>query len=232
LDIFRARRNVLRGSSTRIDPVFPVIVPTIGRPQLNITLRRLVLEPDVEVIVISDGFRPGGHEIAGCYRRVQFVTGPATGRWGNAQRMEGMRRARGRYLIFIDDDDVHAEDAFAHIRAAVIRNPDRVILFRMNVLGKILWSEPVVRHMNVGTPMMVVPNIPEKLGSWLTNDRYESDFDFLTECVALQGAPIWEEAIIAFAPQPAPLLARLRGWAAVRTRLGRLRGQLATPDAR
>ena len=209
-------------------PLFSVIVPTIGRKSLRRTLARLEREPDVEVIVVTDGPQ---QVAAGISRRfdVEFLEGPTTRRWGNAQRMCGIHAATGHYLLFIDDDDVHTANAFTAIRSAVGKSPDRIVVFRMNNLGRILWRERRVAHMNVSTQQLVIPNRPGKVGSWLTTDRYESDYDFLVECINLQGEPVWDEAVIAYSPQPPLLRARIRSKVALRTRLRRLRLTASRP---
>jgi acetyltransferase-like isoleucine patch superfamily enzyme len=182
-------------------PLLSIVIPTIGRPTLKTTLRSIRRQNrgDIEIIVVSDGSRPSAERIARM-TGATFIEGPRTQSWGNAQRMIGIKAAAGRYLMFIDDDDKHRRGAFNQIRAAIAATPDRIIVFRMTREGEILWWERVVKHTNQGTPQLLVPNVPGRLGSWLTQDRYESDFDFLTECVALQGEPIWNEAIIADCP--------------------------------
>jgi glycosyltransferase involved in cell wall biosynthesis len=216
--------------SSRVDrPLLSVIIPAGGRNTLRNTLRRPCREPDVEVIVVTDGHQPAVEEICDDFP-VVFIEGPRTGSWGNSQRELGMRHATGRYLMFIDDDDVYTRSAFAHVRDAIRTHPGRIIVFRMNVhflrltaFGTILWAEPQIVHMNIGTPMFVIPNAEGKVGSWTSRDRYESDLDFLMECVALQGAPVWDARVIALVRQPARLLTRFRSRVAVRTRLRKLR---------
>jgi glycosyltransferase involved in cell wall biosynthesis len=189
-------------------PLISIVIPTIGRPTLKTTLRSIRRQNrgDIEIIVVSDGPLPSAQRIARL-TGATFIEGPRTQRWGNAQRMIGIEAATGRYLMFIDDDDRHRRRAFKQIRAAISETPDRIVVFRMTRDGKVLWRERVVKHTNQGTPQLLVPNVPARLGSWLTFDRYESDFDFLTECVALQGEPIWSEAIIADCP---PRIMRIR----------------------
>ena len=188
-------------------PQFSVIVPTTGRRSLSRTLRRLRAEDDrgdIEVLVVADGDQPMANEIvrreAARWPAVRYFETESTQRWGNAQRMAGMEKAIGHYLIFIDDDDVPKRGAFRAIREAVQAHPGRVILFRMKYLdGTMLWRVPQVVERNVSTPQIVVPNVPGKLGSWLTQNRYASDFDFIRECspkrrnprLAGGSSPVW-----------------------------------------
>lgn len=208
-------------------PWFSVIVPTSGRESLRRTLRRLRAEDrgDIEVLVVADGHQPTAAKIArrkaARWRALRYFETEPTRNWGNAQRMVGIDHARGRYLCFIDDDDVTKRGAFRIIREAVQAHPDRIILFRMKYLrGTILWREPRLAHGNVSTQQIVVPNLPGKVGSWLTQDRRDSDFDFIRECVELQGEPVWRPEVIALV---APLGSRIIGRANLRAAFERLR---------
>jgi glycosyltransferase involved in cell wall biosynthesis len=231
----------------RSDPTFSVIVPTSGRASLRRTLRRLSREDagDIEVIVVADGAQPIASGIAHAeaerWPAIRYLEGPATRNWGNAQRMVGIQRAAGRYLMFIDDDDVTKRGAFGLVRQAVLQDPERLILFRMKRHGELIWRRPEVMFGNVSTQQIIVPNVPGKIGSWLTSDRYQSDFDFIAECVELQGEPIWNAGVIAvidpFRPSQvgAWLKPRMRRWrnsAMIGTRLRGLLSRTGSPTKR
>ncbi len=218
-------------------PSISVVIPTSGRRSLRRTLRRLRREDagDLEVIVVSDGPQPVAEKIAGRLSRrwpdLRYHEGPATHNWGNAQRMAGIERARGSHLMFIDDDDVTVRGAFAAIRREVARNPDRILLFRVKRHGELLWRTPAVAFGNVSTQQVVIPNRPGSVGSWLSRDVYESDLDFIRECVALQGEPVWAADVIAIVDPfrwraankwLAPRALRWRKRVRIRTRLRRL----------
>ena len=51
---------------------------------------------------------------------------------------------------------------------------------------------------NVGTPMIVVPNLPARLGKW--GDHYAGDFDFVKSTIALapgrENDIVWREEFI------------------------------------
>jgi glycosyltransferase involved in cell wall biosynthesis len=218
---------------------FSVIIPTSGRWALKRTLRSIRRQDrgDIQVIVVSDGTQPVAEAITAAEARkwtaLMYVSGPETRSWGNAQRMEGMRRATGDYLLFIDDDDVYRRGAFRHIRRATRHHPGRILIFRMKQFDTVLWDEPQLEVGKVGSPQMVVPNVADKLGSWMANDRYASDFDFISETVSLQGEPVWDRRVIAtIRPldwrNPRPWLEPRLNWhrwrakLAIRTRLRRL----------
>ena len=169
---------------------------------------------------MTDGRQPAADAIAARHPGVTLVEGPASGRWGHAQRQFAIAIARGRYLLFIDDDDVHTRRAFSRLRTAVERWPGRIVIFRMRRDGRVLWRVRDVAVENVGTPMFLVPNVSGKLGSWTaTEERYASDFDFISGSVALQGEPVWQRGVIALAP-PLPPLKQLR----ITFRSSRLKG--------
>jgi glycosyltransferase involved in cell wall biosynthesis len=220
----------------RVDhPKFSVIIPTAGRTTLRRTLRsiRPQAKDDVEVIVVSDGDQPSAERLVReeKWSAVRYFAGPGTHCWGNAQRMEGIKQAIGDYLLFMDDDDVYRRNAFRSLRQATSDSPNRIVIFRMKKFDGTRWQRPVVEWGQVATPQFVVPNIAGKVGSWLTNDRYESDLDFIGETIELQGKPVWDERVIATVEpldwrNPAPWM-RVRGdhwrvWLGIRTRLRRL----------
>jgi hypothetical protein len=117
--------------------------------------------------------------------------------WGHRARDLAMPRASGTHLMFCDDDDIYAPDALQTVRGKVCGNPHRVHLFAMK-LGETVYEpdEPVTIG-RVGTPMIVVPNVPEKLGSWGTT-TYEGDWEFLSSTLAKRGdRPICHPEVIA-----------------------------------
>ncbi len=157
-------------------PTFTVILPTCGRATLSRSIDSVAsqLQTGDELLVL--------HRMAP---------------WGNKARNEAIDgRAAGSHLWFMDDDDMATDNALADIRAGVADDPDRVHLFRMQYRdGQTIWRDPVVRCGNVSTIMMVVPNQPDRLARWGT--RYESDFDFLGETLAIRGEiPVWHEEIV------------------------------------
>ncbi len=157
-------------------PTFSIIVATGGRPTLTRTLESLApqLEHGDEILCIRNNEAP----------------------WGHATRDEAMGRAKGSHLWFMDDDDIAADFALSEIRLTVAEQPDAVHVFKMKHGDRVLWKDPVVRIGNVGTPMMVVPNVPESLGRWGT--VYEADGHFLVETLGLRGdQPVFHEQIVA-----------------------------------
>ena len=88
--------------------LFSIIIPTFNRGRiLRDALESVFVQgvPEIEVIVVDDGSTDDTKAVVGAYGgRVQYVyqenQGPA------AAKNEGIRRARGRYVAFLDSDDV------------------------------------------------------------------------------------------------------------------------------
>lgn len=171
-----------------------IIIPTIARFSLLRTLQALApqLRND-EVMVIGDGPRPRAAQmVESMGTNFRYLQGPATAQWGNAQRHTGLMHATGDYLWFVDDDDKPEPDALANIRAAVVEHPGKALMFRCQwnnyryVPDGTIWWETEGDTFHVGTPMIVAPNNPDKLGSWL-GSAYDHDYVFITETLALYG---------------------------------------------
>lgn len=160
-----------------------MIIPTVGRSTITRTVRSINSQnwtiPD-EVIIVHDSAPHND--------------------WGAWARTEGMRRARGNYLLFMDDDDEYLPKAFEVIRKAIQQKPDRVHIFcmkREKPFNDVLWTcQDLTRPGEISTQMIVVPNDPARLGEWTS--RYEGDFDFLISTLAKHNQPpVWHKEVIA-----------------------------------
>lgn len=151
-----------------------VIVPTIGRSTLGNTVASALWAD--EVIVVPDRARSG---------------------WGNAQRDSAIESATGDWLCFMDDDDVFAPGAGAVIRAAIEGDaPWHVFCMRHGDYRVWREDEPELKYGNVGTPMLVVPNVPN-LPKWTERNVCEADWFFADACARTLGTPQFHEDVIA-----------------------------------
>jgi glycosyltransferase involved in cell wall biosynthesis len=185
-----------------------IIIPTCGRPSLYATLHSIVVggvSKFDQIIVVGDGPQPEAQRIVSTFiGRLPFSyheTAPHHA-VGHPQRVFGMTKATGTHLMFMDDDDVYADGAIDLVRREVSTDPGKVFIFRMKGLAKrlgydLLWSEKRVGIGNIGTPMFVVPNVPDRLGKWTY--EYAGDFAFIESTVAKtgEGAVEWREDVIA-----------------------------------
>lgn len=159
-----------------------MIVASSGRPTLATTLDsiRTQMRPGDELLLDVNDDAP----------------------WGHRARNRMMLRAKGDYLLFLDDDDFYLAGAFDAIRSAItfhrpeLGDPERVHMFKMRYAdGRELWRNPILECGNVSTQMFAVPR-----GGWYGarwSERYEGDWDFIS-CVCCQvGEPIWHRTVIA-----------------------------------
>lgn len=185
---------------TTSPPSLSIIVPTIGRPSLLTTIQSIDVQlgPFDEVIVISDG--PSGEArrmvTAAGRKYIYLETSGRMWDFGGTPRNIGIARARGKYLAFMDDDDIYLPGALDAIRQGAMENPRVPLVFRMKHQDKIIWDEPALRSGNVSSQMLAVPNIKGMVGRWTS--RYAGDYDFIVHTVDLhQGAVVFREEVIA-----------------------------------
>lgn len=156
---------------------FSVIVPTCGRDTLVRTLASIAhqLGEGDEILVL---------------KRTDSV-------YGNSSRDTMIGKATGDYLLFMDDDDVFTPDAFQVIRAACDRNPYAVHMFRMrsDADGE-LWRTQAVTVGNVSGQIVAVPNQPP-LPLWAADSSATSDYEWITNVVALIRDVEWHQHVIA-----------------------------------
>lgn len=168
------------------------IIPTIGRETLVRTLQSIEMMPNDEVLILGDVYKIQDivpKEI--CNKENVYCLHVTPGKnWGATERNIGMSVATGDLLSFMDDDDVYAPEARTFIEQAVLGHPT---IFKMRMpSGLVLWQEQRLYCGNVGTPMIVVPNDPLRLGRW--SNRYICDYDFISSCKWSELS--WNENII------------------------------------
>jgi hypothetical protein len=165
------------------------IVATTGRAGLQRTLNSIEMWPGDELIVI-------GNMGAAVDARAKFISHAPCGDWGHTERNVAMPLAKGRYLAHIDDDDFYVPGTRGMMANAMETHPDKPTLFRMQFpSGLRLWQNRELRCGNLGTPMMLVPNTPGKLGVWAP--YVGGDFEFLRGCGWQAEDFLWREEVIA-----------------------------------
>jgi len=173
-----------------------IVIPTLGRSSLERTLESCAGAD--EIIIAFDHSR-------GTYKLPLKELPPNTrcieGSWGvtggHAGRVAGIELATGTHLAFMDDDDVYNPGAIELMREAACERP---VIFRMShYMHGVLWRGQTVEFGNVSTQMYVVPNDPERLGSWSPHmpgwKEPGGDYTFIAECVENMGEPVWRKEI-------------------------------------
>jgi hypothetical protein len=173
------------------------IVPTIGRASLARTLESIETLPGDEILVVAS-MDTNTHNQSFVMNNpyVRCLHCPPGHDWGHSERNFATPFARGAYLAHIDDDDIYAPAARAAMADAIERTPGRPTLFRMRFPNGItLWQEPVLRCGNIGTPCILIPNEPAKLG--LFRPFVGGDCAYLEEMAWPQSEIVWRPEIIA-----------------------------------
>jgi glycosyltransferase involved in cell wall biosynthesis len=93
-----------------VEPVVSVIIPTFNREKfLGKAIQSVLAQsfPDFEIIIVDDGSTDETAEVVKSFPadRLQYVYQPNRGR-SNA-RNHALRLARGRYIAFLDSDDLY-----------------------------------------------------------------------------------------------------------------------------
>ena len=194
-------------------PWLSVVIPTVGRDTLQMTLDSLSAQPEcegVEVLVVGDTF--GGRtpaleqacirvELAG-YTWLEHDAGLHC--VGQPQRTFGARMAKAPWVWFSQDDNVAARDSLAAIEAAIDQQVSaRPLFFRMRThWGRDIWRSPDLMLGNIDADCLVFPRAIAKQVEW--GLRYEGDYDAATRAVELSGGDVaWVDEIVSIArPQP------------------------------
>jgi hypothetical protein len=175
--------------------VISFIVPTLGRSSLRATLDSIECLPGDEVIVIGN-VKEMTNVNAMKDVVYRFIPCSPGGDWGHKERNIATLFARGDYLAHIDDDDVYAPGTRALMADAIERTPGRPVLFRMRYPNGItLWQEPKLFCGNVGTPMILIPNVPSKLGQF--KSFVGGDCAYLEDMKWSREEIVWRSEVIA-----------------------------------
>jgi hypothetical protein len=201
-------------------PLLSVIIPTVGRPSLERTLRSLLQQQcwiRWEAVLVGDSHGgnwaeqlPLARRLAKTHPRLSYTEHDGgLHAWGHPQRNHGATVARGKFLAWLGDDDIYLPGAFHAIQEAVLAHEDegRVFLFRWIAPWKqVLWHRAgYLAEGHIDAECIVCPNVPERLGVW--SPRYQGDYDFIDATVRLWGGlerVVWQSEVIAQA-QPADL---------------------------
>jgi len=144
------------------------IVPTTCRPSLVRTLASIECIDGDEILLVSD-MSLNLHMQSFVTERpeIRCIHCPPGKDWGHTERNVAQQHARGEYIAHIDDDDWYMPGTRDLMADAITKTHGLPIMFRMRFpCGITLWRDPKVYCGNVGTPMFLIPNHPEKFGTW------------------------------------------------------------------
>jgi len=184
-----------------------IIVPTHdgdGLDRLFVSVEDQ-LQPGDEVLIVGDIHDgPLSDEVMQTIRsaRHNYLSFDAGHHcWGHCQINEGITWANGDYLMFIDDDDCVPAGALDSIRRALAEQVEpRPLMFKFYSRrhNTYLPQGHYIRESAIGGHAMVVPNVPERLGTWAC--RYAGDYDWIVSTVALWPSGVaWYDDVIACA---------------------------------
>lgn len=149
-------------------PTFSIIITTVDRPALLLDAVNSVLSQtceDFELIVVNDG-GPALDGLLG-QRDPRLVLLRLPGKSGPGRaRNQGVAIARGRYIGFLDDDDLFHADHLATLLAALSINPEALVYSDAVVFHEIIEAG-TRRLVNQATPWLHTLFIRQRL--WIHN---------------------------------------------------------------
>lgn len=119
------------------DPAFSIIVPVFNSQQYIEECVKSVLNQsydDYELIIVDDGSTDGSLKICRALQRkhekkIRLIT---QSNWGPYEaRKVGMRHSEGKYLLFLDSDDVLRNDALLILRNTLKVHPVDLLVFHL-----------------------------------------------------------------------------------------------------
>lgn len=172
------------------------VVASIGRPSLKAALASIERWPGDEILIVGSM----GECVAD---GVRFLPCEPGRDWGHTERNVAAPHVRTRYFANLDDDDVFAPGHRQLMADAIAQHPDQPTIFRMMYPnGYTLWDRPELKFGNVGTPMMLMPNTPGRVGTWGSFNG--GDFHFLITSGWQPEEYLWRSDVIAYLGHNAP----------------------------
>lgn len=136
-----------------LEYVISVCVITLGRPvMLEKCLNSLVLSlkslprTKFEVIVSDDCTNKSAYSVVSKFQGISWVQGPSRGVAANRNNV--IRAASGKWIIFIDDDEIVDEQLISSFYQAIISNQWDVLEGRVQPVAfpdSILWYAPCIK---------------------------------------------------------------------------------------
>jgi hypothetical protein len=199
--------NTLDGEATPSPTKLAIIVPTIGRQTLVRTLSSFApdLQEDDHVYIVHTDLVTGTESIDVAYlsqehKRYSLATWTYIpfndgGCWGHNSRNHVLdQQPDADYIWTIDDDDIAVPGTLGQLR----RQTAPWAIYRMHFGDNhpartiTCWREPILRHGDIGTPMILARPCNARFGQ-----RYEGDWDYTQALQAELGEPVFDRTVIA-----------------------------------
>lgn len=187
-------------------PWLSIVIPTIGRESLQLTLESIAEQPEssgVEVLVVADMHGGFTAQLARARQLVQDLgyewleLDAGLHMVGQPQRTYGARQARAPWVWFTQDDNIANVDSLATIEVACDVQPrPRPIFFRfLSFWRETIWRTPQLELGNIDADCLVFPRHIAQQVEWGT--RYEGDYDAALRASALAGGDVcWAPEVI------------------------------------
>lgn len=187
---------------TKERPRFSVITPVrsgeAGLLRLMLSMMRLQTFSNYEHIIIEDGNLDNSvKDVVDAEREFwqdkdRLIHLRVEGsKWGNRQRREGIKVAKGEYIVFIDDDDLPT--------STWLESANEVGSLGVLLLGAI-WKSGVRKYLPDKIPIRmgyissqnicVRKEVAQQVG-WPDSEEYEADFRFIESCIEMAGSYKW-----------------------------------------
>jgi glycosyltransferase involved in cell wall biosynthesis len=143
-----------------LSPKVSVIIPTYNRAHLIGKAIQSVMDQtfrDFEVIVVDDGSEDNTWEVVSQFtEKVKYILQEKKER--SAARNNGIRHARGKYITFLDSDDIYLPDKLRIQVESMDRNPQCRMSYTYSI-----WFNEEGRYLHTWRPVLNGSIYPEMM---------------------------------------------------------------------
>lgn len=118
-------------------PVFSIVVPTYNRAERISAAIDSVLNqtfPDFELIIVDDGSTDNTKETVHRYEDPRIVYLYQENKERSAARNNGIRKARGQFVCFLDSDDIYLPNHLSVLHSYILQQKDTKAMFCTGLL--------------------------------------------------------------------------------------------------